>query len=52
VDRKIRLLAHNEYRLMEMLEEELGILEKAGKSIKMVTTNMVGTGYSAEVIYQ
>ena len=52
VDYRIRLLALNEYRLMEMLEEEIIAIEKLGKTIKLVTTNMIGSGYTAEVVYR
>lgn len=51
VDRKIRLLAINEYNLMDMLEREIAELEGRGHTIKMVTTNPIGTGYTAEVVY-
>jgi hypothetical protein len=37
---------------MEMLEEEIIAIEKLGKTIKLVTTNMIGSGYTAEVVYR
>ena len=52
VDFRIRLLALNEYRLMEMLEKELAELETAGKVIKLVTTNILrNAAWTAEVVY-
>ena len=51
VDRKIRLLALDHTRLLDMIDLELKELGKLGKSVKTVTTNRMGVGYTAEVVY-